>query len=262
MTTTQWPDYYYDYDYDYYYYYYYGNTVHGMRHAGSYFSDQGSNPCPLQWKSGVLTTARPGKPPIISVLQTERELRCQGLAEGQLHKQDQDKARSTFRLPKSRPMWPIYQGRLCETKGKGICVLGWEGKQRGNMRWLSQGVGKIQTRDKQGLWCRHKVPSEWPFEKAANFWSRSNSPLRTVWSYFTSTDAKGWILLPALKSLGLSQACSLVYFRHSGLGHIHRSLERGALPFQFSHVPTIFVLLSKCVKLIPCVGSCYITSFQ
>ena len=32
-----------------------------MRHAGSYFPDQGSNLCPLQWKSGVLTTGPPGK---------------------------------------------------------------------------------------------------------------------------------------------------------------------------------------------------------
>ena len=30
-------------------------------HAGSYFPDQGWNPCPLQWKHGFLTTGPPGK---------------------------------------------------------------------------------------------------------------------------------------------------------------------------------------------------------
>ena len=30
-------------------------------HVGSYFPDQGWNPCPLQWKGGVLTTSLPGK---------------------------------------------------------------------------------------------------------------------------------------------------------------------------------------------------------
>ena len=29
--------------------------------AGSYFPDQGSNPCSLQWKHGILTTGPPGK---------------------------------------------------------------------------------------------------------------------------------------------------------------------------------------------------------
>ena len=33
------------------------------RLAGSYFPDQGSNPCPLQWKRGVLTAGPPGKSP-------------------------------------------------------------------------------------------------------------------------------------------------------------------------------------------------------
>ena len=32
-----------------------------MGHVASYFPDQGSNPHPLQWKHGVLTTAPPGK---------------------------------------------------------------------------------------------------------------------------------------------------------------------------------------------------------
>ena len=34
------------------------------KHAGSYFSDQGSNlnPCPLQWKPSVLTAGLPGNP--------------------------------------------------------------------------------------------------------------------------------------------------------------------------------------------------------
>ena len=30
------------------------------RHVGPLFPDQGSNPCPLQWKCGVLTTGPPG----------------------------------------------------------------------------------------------------------------------------------------------------------------------------------------------------------
>ena len=34
---------------------------HATRYAGSYFPDQGSNLCPLQWKYGVLTTGPPGK---------------------------------------------------------------------------------------------------------------------------------------------------------------------------------------------------------
>ena len=35
---------------------------HGMWHGGSQFPDQGSNPCPLQWKYRVLTTGLPGDP--------------------------------------------------------------------------------------------------------------------------------------------------------------------------------------------------------
>ena len=31
------------------------------QHVGSQFPNQGSNPCPLQWKHGVLTTGPPGK---------------------------------------------------------------------------------------------------------------------------------------------------------------------------------------------------------
>ena len=31
------------------------------QHAGSQFTNQGSHPCPLQWKQGVLTTGQPGK---------------------------------------------------------------------------------------------------------------------------------------------------------------------------------------------------------
>ena len=34
-----------------------------MRHAGSYFPDHGSNPCPPQWRHRVLTTGPPGKSP-------------------------------------------------------------------------------------------------------------------------------------------------------------------------------------------------------
>ena len=30
-------------------------------HIGSYFPDQGSNPCSLQWKHNILTTGQPGK---------------------------------------------------------------------------------------------------------------------------------------------------------------------------------------------------------
>ena len=33
------------------------------RHARSYSPDQGSNPCPLQWKCAVLTTRPPGNSP-------------------------------------------------------------------------------------------------------------------------------------------------------------------------------------------------------
>ena len=38
--------------------FFFGRT---MRHAESWFPDQGSNPCPLQWKHGVLATGLPGK---------------------------------------------------------------------------------------------------------------------------------------------------------------------------------------------------------
>ena len=38
--------------------YFFGCTV---RHLGSHFPDQGLNPCPVQWKHGVLTTGPPGK---------------------------------------------------------------------------------------------------------------------------------------------------------------------------------------------------------
>ena len=31
------------------------------RHVGSYFPDQGGNPCPLRWKGGILTTGLPKK---------------------------------------------------------------------------------------------------------------------------------------------------------------------------------------------------------
>ena len=34
---------------------------HATEHARSWFPNQGSNPCPLQWKLDVLTTGLPGK---------------------------------------------------------------------------------------------------------------------------------------------------------------------------------------------------------
>ena len=34
---------------------------HTAQHAGSEFPNQRLNPCPLQWKCGVLTTGPPGK---------------------------------------------------------------------------------------------------------------------------------------------------------------------------------------------------------
>ena len=41
--------------------------IHGhvMGHARSYFPDQVSNPCHLQWKQGALTTAPLGKPQVL-----------------------------------------------------------------------------------------------------------------------------------------------------------------------------------------------------
>ena len=33
---------------------------HAARHAGSQFSNQGLNLCPLPWKQGILTTRPPG----------------------------------------------------------------------------------------------------------------------------------------------------------------------------------------------------------
>ena len=41
---------------------------HAMQHVGSYFPNQGSNLCPLQWKRGVLTTELPGKSPYSSLI--------------------------------------------------------------------------------------------------------------------------------------------------------------------------------------------------
>ena len=40
-----------------YFIYFFGCTV---RLVGSWFPDQGSNPCPPQWKHRVLTTGLPG----------------------------------------------------------------------------------------------------------------------------------------------------------------------------------------------------------
>ena len=37
-------------------------------HMGSYFPDQGSNPCPLQWKLGGLITGLPGNSPFLPTL--------------------------------------------------------------------------------------------------------------------------------------------------------------------------------------------------
>ena len=37
---------------------------HTMWHLGSWFPDQGWNPCPLHWKHGVWTTGPPGKFPL------------------------------------------------------------------------------------------------------------------------------------------------------------------------------------------------------
>ena len=34
-----------------------------LQHVGAQCPNQGSNPCPLHWKHGVLTTGLPGKPP-------------------------------------------------------------------------------------------------------------------------------------------------------------------------------------------------------
>ena len=49
-----------------------------MRHAGSYFPDQGSNLCPLQWKPRALTTAPPGKSPKVTQLnKCEKQVRIQ-----------------------------------------------------------------------------------------------------------------------------------------------------------------------------------------
>ena len=139
---------------------------------------------PLQWKNGVLTTGRPGKPQILTVLQIERAQRGQWLAEGQLHKLDQDKARIYFQasqiqahvtyLPK-KAMWDQRKRHLCGRVGGQA-----EGKHEvtvSRSRWDS-------VTGQPGLVVQNKVPSEWPFEKAANFWSRSNSPLRTGWALF------------------------------------------------------------------------------
>ena len=41
-------------------YIFFGRTT---QHVGSWFPDQGSNPCPVQWKCRVLTTGPPGKSP-------------------------------------------------------------------------------------------------------------------------------------------------------------------------------------------------------
>lgn len=38
---------------------------HATRHMRSSFPDQGSNPCPLQWKQGVLTMGPPRKSPVV-----------------------------------------------------------------------------------------------------------------------------------------------------------------------------------------------------
>ena len=47
------------------FFFFFGCTT---RHAGSQFPNQGSNPSPLQWKRGVLTTGPPGKSPVFAFL--------------------------------------------------------------------------------------------------------------------------------------------------------------------------------------------------
>ena len=42
-------------------------------HVGPYFPDQGSNPCALQWKHGVLTTGPPGKSQSLPFIDPHKE---------------------------------------------------------------------------------------------------------------------------------------------------------------------------------------------
>ena len=40
-----------------FFFFFFGHAIH---HVGSYFPDQGSNRCPVQWKHRLLTTGLPG----------------------------------------------------------------------------------------------------------------------------------------------------------------------------------------------------------
>ena len=49
----------------------FGMGLIAPQHEGSWFPDQGSNPCPLHWKAGGFsTTGPPGKPPHVHVILT------------------------------------------------------------------------------------------------------------------------------------------------------------------------------------------------
>ena len=62
--------------------------------------------------------------------------------------------------------------------------------------------------------------------------------------------------------LSESQVFGLLDFHHSGLGHIHGSLEGEGYPFKFSHLPSICFVLVNVLSILPCVRNFYITSFQ
>ena len=224
-----------------------GVGQHCAWHAacGSYFSDQGSNPCPLQQKNGVLTTGRPGKPQIITVLQTERAQRGQWLAEGQVHKLDHYKARIYLQasqvtyLPK-RAMWEQRKRHLCGRVGgqrgetPGGCL-------REQVRF-GHGIIRACSEEQGAFWTTISEGSQFPVQK----WLSSENCVDFIsgilmakpgfccllWKHWEYPKFAVWFL-----SITLTWDTST------------EAWEGGALSFSFNHVPTIFVLLSKLLSL-------------
>lgn len=112
-------------------------------------------------------------------------------------------------------------------------------------------------------WCRTNVRSEWLFEKVANFWTRSNSPLRSACSFFQEHCCQSLDFVTCFEITGTIPSLQSGLFPSLWFGTYPQKLGRGEhCHFKFSHFLTIFVSFSKCVKCLPCVRKFYIMSFQ
>lgn len=110
-------------------------------------------------------------------IRTHRE--ANGLLRVTWSSRTRTKPEPTFRLSKSRPMWATYQSGLSDREEPCVQQRGRQcrGKRRGDCpRSTSDSV--LETTS--ACWGRTNMPSEWPFEKVVNFWTRSSSPLRAL----------------------------------------------------------------------------------